>query len=144
VALRERVDGEAVLAGALADAAILGPVVAIYAALRGLGVVSANGVAVDVTAVLGALVAPLVGGIIAGRRDTTAPLTNGALGAGAASIAYVVFRIIDGAVRSRPVHPSTVVILVIIAGTIGMLGGWAGFRSRPGARPGPPLADSSP
>jgi hypothetical protein len=135
-----RVDRSSVVAGMLADLAVLAPVVALYAALRGLGIVTASGAAVDVTAVIGGLVAPAAGGVVAGRRQTAAPLTNGAAAGGLSSVAYLAFRIIDGLVRHKPLNVAAGATLVIIAMTLGMLGGWAGFRSASH----PPLADSNP
>lgn len=110
-----------VLEGAAADLAVFVPVIALYLLIGGTTAVAAVG---------GALVAPFVGGIVAGRQPTTAPLTHGAAAAAAASIAYVVVRIVDAVVRHKPVHPASVAFLVILAVTVGTGGAWFGFRLR--------------
>jgi hypothetical protein len=131
-------DREAIRAGALADLAVLAPAVAVYAALRGLGLLSGDGGA-TVTAVIGAVGAPLTGGAVAGGRATPTPLTHGALAAGVASVGFVVFRLGDAVVRDQPVHAASIVILMILSMTLGLLGGVVGSRRRR-----PPLADSGP
>jgi CHASE2 domain-containing sensor protein len=110
-----------VLRGALADLAVLVPLVLLYAVVGGITIVGA---------VAAALIGPLVGGAVAGRPVTAAPLTHGAAAAGVASIAYVIFRVLDAALRNRPVHAASLAFLVIVGVTCGLLGGWAGFRTR--------------
>jgi len=132
-----RVERAAVRAGALADLGVLVPVVAVYALLRGLGVVSSD-IGAIATGVVGAVIAPVVGGVVAGGRAPSAPLTNGAAAAGAAVVAYVAFRLVDAAVRGASIHLGTIVILVMLDITLGLLGGLAGFRAhRRTSAPGP-------
>ncbi|MHB8465106.1 MAG: hypothetical protein ACYDH6_05880 [Acidimicrobiales bacterium] len=109
-------------AGAAVDLAVLVPLVALYAAVGG---------ATLVAPIAGAVLAPLAGGAVAGRRPTDAPLTHGAAAAALASFGYVAFRVIDAVTRDRPVHPASVALLVMIGVTVGSFGGWLGFRSRP-------------
>jgi hypothetical protein len=137
-----RLDAAAIRAGALADLAILAPTVAVYAGLRGAGAVTGNG-ATNVTAVIGAVLAPLAGGAAAGRRPVPTPWTHGAIAAGVASIAFIAFRLVDAVVRNRPVHVASVAILFILSMTLGLAGGFFGSRggSRGGSRP---LTDSAP
>lgn len=126
---RGRLSGTAVGAGAAADLAVLVPVVAGYAVCRRVGIVSSD-TGVIVTALLGALVAPVVGGMVAGRRAPAAPLTNGAASAGTAAVVYVGFRLVDATIRGASIHAGSIVILVMLDITLGLLGGLAGFRSR--------------
>jgi predicted phosphoribosyltransferase len=114
-------DPGTVLAGAVANLAVLTPLVALYAIAGGVTIAGA---------VAGALIGPLVGGIVVGRRPIKTPLTHGAAAAAIASLAYVIFRIIDGVVRSRPVHPASVAFLFVVGVTFGSMGGWLGFRAR--------------
>jgi hypothetical protein len=114
-------DGRVVLRGAVADLAVLVPMVLLYVIFGGWALGGA---------VAGALVGPVVGGVIAGRQPIRTPLTHGAAAAAAASIGYVIFRLLDAVTRDRPVHVASIVFLVIVATTLGLMGGWIGFRSR--------------
>jgi len=123
-------DWRAVRAGALADLAILVPVVAVYALLHGTGTIHGDAGTI-VTAVIAVLVAPTVGGFVAARRaPRPVALTHAATATGAAVIAYVVFRIGDAVVRDRSLNAPSVVILVILSVAVGLVGGLAG-RARP-------------
>lgn len=126
-----RLDASAIRAGAMTDLAILVPVVALYAVLRGAGVLGSD-TGIVVTAVVAVLIAPAAGGFTAGRRQLRAPLTNGAAAAGIAVLAYVAFRIVDASLRGSTIHPGTILVLVTLSVTLGLLGGYVGFRS---ARP---------
>jgi len=127
---RRGLDWAAVRVGALCDLALLAPVVLAYALLRGAGVISTTANApVIVTAVVAVVLAPLTGGFVAGRHQPGAPLTNGAAAAAVAAGAYVVFRVIDGAVRGLPLPVATLATLITVSVTFGLLGGLAGFRS---------------
>ncbi len=119
-------DWRAVRAGALADLAVMAPVVAVYAALHGTGTIHGDA-GVIVTAVIAVFVAPAVGGAVAAHRAPVAsPLKHAALAAGAAVLAYVAFRAVDAVVRDRPVNVPSVVILVIVSIVVGLLGGLPG------------------
>ena len=123
-----RFEPAAVRAGAIADLAVMVPVVALYSALRATGIASGDA-PVIATAVLAGLLAPLVGGTVAGRRGGPVPLTNGAMSGGVAALAFLVFRIVDGIARGTSVNAASAVTLALIAMTLGLLGGYAGFRS---------------
>ena len=107
------------------DLAVLLPFVALYAAARAL---DAGGVG-TVLIVAATLAAPLAGGFTAGRGQLQAPLTNGAAAAAVAVVAYVAFRLIDAAVRGTAVHPASIVVFVMLSVTLGLIGGFAGFRT---------------
>jgi len=127
---RRGLDWAAVRVGALCDLALLAPVVLAYALLRGAGVISTTAnVPVVVTAVVAVVLAPLTGGFVAGRHQPGAPLTNGAAAATVAAGAYVLFRVIDGAVRGLPLPVATLATLITVSASFGLLGGLAGFRS---------------
>jgi hypothetical protein len=116
-------DWRAVRAGTLADLAVLGPVVTVYAVLHGTGTLHGDA-GVIVTAVIAVFIAPAVGGFVAARRaPTSSPLTHAAVAAGAAVLAYVVFRVADAVVRDRSLNVPSVVILVIFSVVFGLLGG---------------------
>lgn len=123
-----RLDPAAILAGVLTDLAILVPVVALYAVLRGVGVLGSD-TGIVVTAVVAVLIAPVAGGFTAGRRQLQAPLTNGAAAAAVAVLAYVAFRVADASLRGSTIHPGSILVLVTLSVTLGLLGGYAGFRS---------------
>ena len=125
LALSPRVSGEAVRAGALVDLAVLVPVVAVYETLHGAGVIHGDSGTV-VTAVIAVLIAPLAGGIVAGRRDPITPLTSSALASFAAVLAFVVVRIIDAVVRNRPTTVAGTIILVMLSVAVGVGGGLIG------------------
>jgi len=123
-------DRRAVRAGAAADLAILAPVVAVYAVLHGTGTIHGDAGTI-VTAVIAVFVAPAMGGWVAARRaPPTSPLKHAATAAGAAVIAYVVFRVGDAVVRNRPLNVPSVAILVILSVAVGLVGGLVG-RARP-------------
>jgi hypothetical protein len=48
-----------------------------------------------------------------------------------AVVAYVAFRLGDAAVRGTTVHPASVIVFVMLSVTLGLLGGYVGFRSAP-------------
>ena len=126
-------DRRAVRAGAAADLAILAPVVAVYAVLHGTGTIHGDAGTI-VTAVIAVFVAPAMGGWVAARRaPPTSPLKHAATAAGAAVIAYVVFRVGDAVVRNRPLNVPSVAILVILSVAVGLVGGLVG-RARPRGR----------
>jgi hypothetical protein len=119
-------DWRAVRSGALVDLAILAPVVAVYAVLHGSGAIHGDAGAV-VTAVIAVFIAPAVGGWVTARRAPRAtPLKHAAVATGAAVLAYVAFRLADGAVRDRPINFPSVVILVILSVVVGLVGGFVG------------------
>jgi hypothetical protein len=119
-------DWRAVRAGALADLAILAPVVAVYAVLHGTGTIHGDAGTVA-TAVIAVLVAPAVGGWVTARRAPTAtPLKHAATAAGIAVLAYVVFRVGDAVVRNRSLNFPSVAILVIVSVALGLFGGLIG------------------
>ena len=108
-------------AGVLADLAVFVPVIVVYLIA---------GHAALVAAVGGGVIAPLFGGYVAGRQPSDAPLTNGAVAAAVVAVAYLIVRLLDAVARSRPVHPASVVFLIIVATTVGCGGAWIGFRAR--------------
>jgi len=119
-------DWNAVRAGALADLAILAPVVAVYAVLHGTGTIHGDAGTVA-TAIIAVFVAPAVGGWVTARRaPPTTPLKHAATAAAAAVLAYVVFRVGDAVVRDRSLNFPSVVILVIVSVALGMVGGLVG------------------
>ena len=116
-------DWRAVRAGALADLAVLAPVVAVYAVLHGTGAIHGDA-GVIVTAVIAVFVAPAVGGAVAALRGPpAAPVKHASLAAGTAVLAYVAFRAIDAVVRNRPLNGPSVVILVVVSVLFGVIGG---------------------
>jgi hypothetical protein len=120
------VDWRAVRAGALVDLAILAPVVAVYAVLHSSGAIHGDA-GVVITAVIAVFVAPAVGGWVTARRaPPETPLKHAAVATGATVLAYVAFRLVDGAVRDRPINVPSVVILVILSVVLGLVGGFAG------------------
>lgn len=121
------VDRRAVGRGALVDLAVLIPFVALYAIARAFGATTLGTTLVVVATVA----APLAGGFTAGRGQLRAPLTNGAAAAAVAVVAYVAFRLGDAAVRATTVHPVSVIVFVMLSVTLGLLGGYVGFRSAP-------------
>ena len=118
-------DRGAIGRGAVVDLAVLVPLVLLYAGARA---VDAGGTG-TVLIVAATVVAPLAGGFTAGRRQLHAPLTNGAAASGLAVIAYVAFRLADAAVRGSGLHPASVVVFVMLSVTLGLIGGFAGFRT---------------
>jgi hypothetical protein len=131
LALSVEADWAAVRAGAGGDLAVLVPVVALYTALHATGVISGD-TGVIVTAVAAVLVAPVAGGVIAGRRGSGAtPLTDSALASGIGAMTYVVFRVGDAVVRGRTVTVAGLVILVMLSVAVGVMGGFVGARTRP-------------
>jgi len=135
--VRDRgVEWAAVRSGALADLAVLAPVLAVYTLLHGVGVIGGDA-GVIVTAVIAVFVAPVVGGAVAARRAESAPLTNAALASAAAVLAYVAFRVVDAVVRNRPLPVGSVVILVMISVLLGVVGGLAADRRGRPASGGP-------
>ena len=120
-----RIDLAAVRLGALADLAILSVFIVIFVIARGVGAVGFG----TVVTVLASIIPPLAGGFVAGRQQPRAPLTNGAAAAASAMIAYVIFRVLDAAVRGTALHPASVVIFAMLTVTLGLLGGFAGFRT---------------
>ena len=118
-------DWRAVRAGALADLAVLAPVVAVYALLHGTGAIHGDA-GVIVTAVIAVFVAPAVGGAVAAHRGpASSPVKHASLAAGIAVLAYVAFRGVDAIVRNRPLNGPSVVILVILSVGCGTVGGLA-------------------
>jgi hypothetical protein len=118
-------DWRAVRAGALADLAVLTPVVAVYAILHGTGTIHGDA-GVIVTAVIAVLVAPAVGGAVAATRGpASSPVKHSSLAAGIAVLAYVAFRGIDTVVRNRPLNGPSVVLLVVVSVMFGVIGGLA-------------------
>jgi hypothetical protein len=124
-------DWRAVRAGALADLAVLVPVVALYAVLHGAGAIHGDA-GVVVTAVIAVLVAPAVGGWVTARRaPPTSPLTHSAVAAAVAALAYVVFRAADAVARNRPLNAASVIAFVMVSVVVGVLGGAATQVRRP-------------
>jgi len=121
------VDRRSVGRGALVDLAVLVPFVGLYAVARAFGATTLGTTLVVVATVA----APLAGGFTAGRGQLRAPLTNGAAAAAVAVVAYVAFRLGDAAVRGTTVHPASVIVFVMLCVTLGLLGGYVGFRSAP-------------
>ena len=116
-------DWRAVRAGALADLAVLAPVVAVYAVLHGTGAIHGDA-GVIVTAVIAVFVAPAVGGAVAALRGpASSPVKHASLAAGTAVLAYVAFRGVDAVVRNRPLNGPSVVILVVVSVLLGVIGG---------------------
>ena len=116
-------DWRAVRAGALADLAVLAPVVAVYAVLHGTGAIHGDA-GVIVTAAIAVLVAPAVGGAVAALRGpASSPVKHASLAAGTAVLAYVAFRGVDAVVRNRPLNGPSVVILVVVSVLLGVIGG---------------------
>jgi len=120
-----RINPAAVRLGALADLAILSALIAVFVIARWVGAAGFGTVVI----VLASLLPPVAGGFVAGRHQRSAPLTNGAAAAAAAMVAYVVFRVLDAAVRGTTLHPASVVIFAMLTVTLGLLGGFAGFRT---------------
>ena len=116
-------DWRAVRAGALADLAVLAPVVAVYAVLHGTGAIHGDA-GVIVTAVIAVFVAPAVGGAVAALRGpASSPVKHASLAAGTAVLAYVAFRGVDAVERNRPLTGPSVVILVVVSVLLGVIGG---------------------
>ena len=118
-------DWRAVRAGALADLAVLAPVVGVYAVLHGTGAIHGDA-GVIVTAVIAVFVAPAVGGAVAATRGpASSPVKHASLAAGIAVLAYVAFRGVDAVVRNRPLNGPCGVILVVASVLFGVIGGLA-------------------
>lgn len=118
-------DGRAIRFGAIVDLAILMPLVVVYLIIRGNGSPPASTVVI----VTATLLAPIAGGFAAGRRQLAAPLTNGAAAAGVAVVAYIAFRLVDAAIRGRGLHLASIAIFATLSVTLGLLGGFTGFRT---------------
>ena len=119
-------DWRAVRAGAVADLAVLAPVVAAYALLHGTGAIHGDA-GVVATAVIAVFVAPAFGGWVTARQaPPSTPLMHAAVATGIAVLAYVAFRLADGVVRNRPVSFPSIVILVIVSVVLGLVGGFVG------------------
>jgi hypothetical protein len=125
------VNWPAVRAGALADLAVFVPVVAVYEALHGAGVLHGDAGTV-VTAAVAVFVAPVAGGVTAARRDPSSPLTSSALASLAAVLVFVVVRVADALIRNRPTTVAGTVILVMLSVVVGVIGGLVSDRARPG------------
>ncbi|GAC1318645.1 MAG: hypothetical protein NVSMB12_17580 [Acidimicrobiales bacterium] len=118
-------DRATIARGALVDLAVLVPLVVLYAGARA---VDAGGMG-TVLIVVATVAAPLAGGFTAGRCQLQAPLTHGAAAAGLAVIAYIAFRLADAAVRGTGLHLASIVVFVMLSVTLGLIGGFAGFRT---------------
>jgi hypothetical protein len=121
------IDWHAAGAGALADLGVLAPVVSVYTALHATGVITGDA-GVIVTAVIAVFVAPLVGGAVAARSASSGPLTNASVAATLGVGVYLVFRVIDAVVRSRPLSPGSAVTLAMLSVLAGAIGGAVGAR----------------
>lgn len=114
-------------AGALAELAVLAPVVALYTLLRATGVVHGDAATV-ITAVVATVAAPAVGGAVAARRAPAAPLTNSAVASAIGTGAYVVFRAVDAVVRDQALSIGAVVTVIMLSVLVGVIGGLVAAR----------------
>jgi hypothetical protein len=138
-------NGDAVRAGAFADLGVLVPVLAAYETLHGAGIIHGDGGTV-VTAVVAVFVAPLLGGIVAARRDPATPLTASAVASLVAVAVFVVVRVVDAVVRDRPTTVAGTAIVVMLSVAVGVVGAVVDGRWSSRGRPpgGPPAMSSQP
>jgi hypothetical protein len=55
-------------------------------------------------------------------------MMNGAAAAGVAFVAFLVFRVVDGAISGRSVHAGQAILFLIITISMGMVGAYIGYR----------------
>jgi putative membrane protein (TIGR04086 family) len=121
-------DRRAVLAGALVDLVMFLPLVV------GVAILKHNDVATQefflwIASAVAIFLAPAVGGAVAGRRRADTPLTHGAAAAGLAFVAFLVFRIVDGAASGHAINAGQAILFLIITVSMGMVGAYLGFRA---------------
>ncbi len=114
-------------AGALADLAVLVPVLVVYEVLHGTGVITGD-TGAAVVAGLAAVLAPHVGGIAAGRKSETSPLRTAAVATFVPILAFVIVRLIDAGVRGRTVTVTGLILVVMLSVAVGVIGGLIGGR----------------
>ncbi|HWW53047.1 MAG TPA: hypothetical protein VNY84_04730 [Acidimicrobiales bacterium] len=122
-----RLDWRAVGAGAAVDLVLFLPLVVGVTILKHHDIATQESY-VWIVAAMAIFVAPAVGGGVAGRRRPDTPLTHGAASSGLASLAYVVVRVVDGAIRGQQPGAGLLVVFVIASVSMGMVGGYIGFR----------------
>jgi hypothetical protein len=125
-AARPRLDWRSVGAGAGVDLVLFLPLVVGVAILKHHDIATQESYVWIVSAVA-IFVAPAIGGGVAGRRRPDMPLTHGAAASGLASIAYVVVRIVDGAVNGQQARAGLLIVFVIASVSMGMVGSYIGF-----------------
>jgi hypothetical protein len=123
-----RLDWRAVGAGATVDLLLFLPLVVGIAVLKHHDLATQESYVWIVSAVA-VFVAPAIGGAVAARRRPDMPMIHGAAATGLASLAYVVVRIIDGAVGGASAPIALLVVFVIASVSMGMIGSYIGFRS---------------
>ena len=74
------------------------------------------------------LVAPLLGGFVAGTGHPDRPLTHGAAATGLAAAAVLVVAVVRSVARSRAIPIGTVLALCVILVSLGVVGGCVAFR----------------
>jgi hypothetical protein len=124
-------DRRAILRGAVAYLLIAVPCGLVAAGLDG-HLSNAEATVWTLAVVLLVLVAPCVGGAVAGASGQEAPLTQSAVAVGAPTAAFVVVRIFDGVVNGTLTAAlvTTLVLYLLILTGLAVLGGYAAFRRR--------------
>jgi hypothetical protein len=118
--------------GAAAFLLIAVPCGVVVAVLRGQHLSNGQSTLWAAAAVLLVLVAPPVGGAVAGAGGDRAPLTQAAVAVAAPTSVFVVVRIVDGIVKGTldaALVTSLVFYLLILTG-LAVLGGYVAFRRR--------------
>jgi hypothetical protein len=95
------------------------------------------------------LLAPLLGGFVAGSGQIDRPLTHGAAATSLVAAAVLGVAVVRAVVRSRAIPIGTVLALCVILVSLGVVGGYAAFRRdllRAGAEaePGPERRPADP
>ena len=130
LAVRTLADWPAVRAGVIAYLAVLVPVVGVYTALHGTGVITGD-TGVIVTALVAVVLAPAAGGVVAAQRGTRAtPLTDSAFATAVGVLVYVAFRLVDAVARGKSVTVPGLVILLMLSVLVGVAAGWVTARVR--------------
>jgi hypothetical protein len=104
--------------------AVLVPVVAVYTALHGTGVITGD-TGVIVTALIAVVAAPGAAGVMAVRRgaESSTPLSDSACASGAGVVVYALFRLADAAARGKSVTVPGLVILLMLSVLVGVVAG---------------------
>ena len=129
-------DWRAVGAGAAVDLALFLPLVVGIAVLKHHDLATQESYVWIVSAVA-IFVAPAIGGGVAARRRPDTPMTHGAAATGLASLAYVVVRVVDGAIGGNGAAPGLLIVFVIASVSMGLVGSYVGFRSLDPSQGGP-------
>jgi hypothetical protein len=127
-----RLDHRAVLRGAGTFLLIAAPCGVVIALLRGQHLSGGQSTLLAAAVVVLFLVAPGVGGALAGTAGDRAPMTQSAVAVAAPTAVFVVIRILDGAARGTldAALVTTLILYLLILTGVAVLGGYAAFRRR--------------